>query len=324
MRGHAFTLIELVIAIALGVTICLTAFAAVRMASSVVTAANRLSIHNSLLRTAVTTAIDDLDFWHSADDLTDTNRQPLRSDSYATGANPFRPMRFDANFDVSRSRSWWRGCPVGIPGKSWGDYSVFARQGHPDPDKSWWTDQFLAINATLGTYGLIEYMPAHTLFGGVFDAGGASLPEFYEENGWPDAAANPRVYVPNHMIAGSVRDLWSFTHSNLFCVTTNPDLLAAGVNRASFIDYSYGNPGWWRPNYHALGGMAYPLLDSQPDAWPAVDLKIRRFIYYSRFANVATIVLRSPLSGETLKVDVCVPSTTLRGARQQRGLDTYR
>jgi type II secretory pathway pseudopilin PulG len=74
----AFTLVELMLAIALGILILYVAMAGFRVASQSVTIANRLSLENSLLRAGYFQVEDDLDFWTSLDDPLNTNNQQLR------------------------------------------------------------------------------------------------------------------------------------------------------------------------------------------------------------------------------------------------------
>jgi len=65
---HAFTLIELVIAIALGMMVVLVAFAGFRVAAVTVQKANRLAVENSLIRYGLGRAMEDVDFWVGWDD----------------------------------------------------------------------------------------------------------------------------------------------------------------------------------------------------------------------------------------------------------------
>lgn len=74
----AFTLIEMMIAIALGSLVVYTAMAGFRAASQTVTAANRLSIENSLLRAGYWEAQTQLDFWTNLDDPNPSGLRPLR------------------------------------------------------------------------------------------------------------------------------------------------------------------------------------------------------------------------------------------------------
>src|SRR5262245_39400014 len=138
---RAFTLIEMLIAVALGTVICYTVFAAFRMCSQTVTVANRIALENSLFRYAMLDALEDLDFWHSYDSLTDPSKRPLRSDNYypatSPNSNPFREMWFDPDFRQDLPRSWWRGACLWHTDNRYGDYSWFSYDGHPDPKNSW-------------------------------------------------------------------------------------------------------------------------------------------------------------------------------------------
>ncbi len=77
LRG--FTLIEMMLAIALGSLVVYTAAAAIRVASQTVTITNRLSLENSLIRTGMMAAHDQLDFWTNLDDPDDASQQRLRA-----------------------------------------------------------------------------------------------------------------------------------------------------------------------------------------------------------------------------------------------------
>lgn len=89
----AFTLIEMMIAVALGSLIVYTAVAGFRAASQTITAANRLSVENGLLRSGYLEAQIQLDFWTNLDDPTKPNAErPLRQSDSGKGL-PFTPMK---------------------------------------------------------------------------------------------------------------------------------------------------------------------------------------------------------------------------------------
>jgi prepilin-type N-terminal cleavage/methylation domain-containing protein len=64
----AFTLIELMLAIALSTVIVLTAVAAMRMAAQAITMAQRMQRANELIATGISSALDEVDFWNQYDD----------------------------------------------------------------------------------------------------------------------------------------------------------------------------------------------------------------------------------------------------------------
>ena len=89
-----FTLIELMISMALGIALVYTAVAGFGVLSQAITASRRLSIENGLMRVGMQLALEEVDFWTTSDDPLDANKQPLR----AGGANgvagmPFTPFR---------------------------------------------------------------------------------------------------------------------------------------------------------------------------------------------------------------------------------------
>ncbi len=61
----AFTLIEMMIAVALSTVIIMTAVAAFRVVSRAINAADSMSVENSLLRIGFQASLDDVDFYHS-------------------------------------------------------------------------------------------------------------------------------------------------------------------------------------------------------------------------------------------------------------------
>lgn len=77
----AFTLIEMMIAVALGSMVILVAMSGFRTASQTITVANRLSLENSLLRSGYFEAQIQLDFWTNLDDPTRVDGdRPLKGD----------------------------------------------------------------------------------------------------------------------------------------------------------------------------------------------------------------------------------------------------
>jgi len=76
---RGFSLIEILLAMAIGLTVCLVAFACFRMTAQTAKAMNRMALENRVLREGVLRAYDDLDFWILYDDPTDPSKQGLRS-----------------------------------------------------------------------------------------------------------------------------------------------------------------------------------------------------------------------------------------------------
>lgn len=81
-RQVGFTLIEMMLAIALGMLVIYTAVAGFRAASQSITTAKRLSLENSILRSGYFEAQTQLDFWTNLDDpLAPDSERPLKSTS---------------------------------------------------------------------------------------------------------------------------------------------------------------------------------------------------------------------------------------------------
>ncbi len=68
LRTSGFTLIEMLIAIALGVVIITTCAAGFRVASQSISVANRLALENTLMRSGYFAAVEEADYWESFDD----------------------------------------------------------------------------------------------------------------------------------------------------------------------------------------------------------------------------------------------------------------
>lgn len=64
------------------------------------------------------------------------------------------------------------------------------------------------------------------------------------------------------------------------------------------------------------------FLPSRPAHWPGLAVETRRYIVWSSFIDLCQVEMTSPLSGETTRLSFWGVGTSLRGARQQRNLDT--
>jgi prepilin-type N-terminal cleavage/methylation domain-containing protein len=96
---RGFTLIELMLAMALGMVIVFTAFAGVRVAGQCYTISSRLSQENALLRIGFMKALDELDFWTSYDDPYDSSMAFGTPNGGEVQRNPGLPFcPFKGNF----------------------------------------------------------------------------------------------------------------------------------------------------------------------------------------------------------------------------------
>ncbi len=78
---NAFTLIEMIIASAVGLFVLVTAYSAVRAASRTIQSAERMALENRLLRAGFVYALDEIDYWILYDDPLPGGSQPLRGNS---------------------------------------------------------------------------------------------------------------------------------------------------------------------------------------------------------------------------------------------------
>jgi prepilin-type N-terminal cleavage/methylation domain-containing protein len=109
MNARGFTIIEMMIATALGSMVVYVAVAGIRVASQSVASANRLALENAVLRTGVTIALNNTDFWTAHDDPTPNDPlvdQPLRATA-ADNAGVLRGLPFTP-FLLSRSTTGYR------------------------------------------------------------------------------------------------------------------------------------------------------------------------------------------------------------------------
>ncbi|MBA3683772.1 MAG: prepilin-type N-terminal cleavage/methylation domain-containing protein [Planctomycetes bacterium] len=198
---HAFTLIEMMIAIALGLAIVYMAFAGFRAASQSVTAVNRLSIENTLLRAGYHAAHEELDFWRMYDDPDDATRQQLRAPelpfqpftawTYAGGsggteADTGWERRNSLNFAPHHPRSWCRvnmtdtvksDCRSGqygmysnrTAGASLNNFWNSSGYSGMNVAHLWYATQLHGLWDQIGTYGMMAYMPSNAIYGAYGD-----------------------------------------------------------------------------------------------------------------------------------------------------------
>jgi type II secretory pathway pseudopilin PulG len=69
-------------------------------------------------------------------------------------------------------------------------------------------------------------------------------------------------------------------------------------------------------------GEVSDLLPERPEHWPGLAVEARRYVVWSSFIDLCQVKMTSPISGETMHLAFWGVGTSLRGARQQRKLDT--
>lgn len=317
----AFTLLELMIAVALSMLVMYGAFAALRVATQTLTTCNRLAVENNLLRAGFITALEDLDHWSSYDNPDVPAEQSLREPGM-----PFAPLTYDRDFRQDQSWTWWRNFGYSSNSKRWGSYENFARVGHTVPERAWLSTQMKDINQGIGHYALVDYLPGNAVFS-FFDSNGRVPDEFVRTDAPPDGVTTPRAYslrVPTGTANDTPKDIWTLTHHTSYCVTTSAFYRGKGYNRFRFHDNA---PAPWRYRDLQKGCRELRWLlpaDGRPTTWPTLSTDVRRYVVWSHHMDVCTVEIASPLTGQSTRFSFWGIGTTLRGARQQRGLDTWR
>ncbi len=353
--GRAFTLIELMIAISLGMVLVLTAVSAVRVTTQAITLTRRIALENALLRTGVEQALDEVDFWRRSDDPEDTSRQPLRGTEASGGWLPFTPFAatpdavthgsfIDAQPGLTElagtprggwnanplawaawdPRAWPRGCPAeeSSPQESWGAGGIYANL---DPALSWhhWYDgQVRGLVDALGFYGLYDYLPSNAFM--VYHGASAPLgaPGGICWSGVPTSLLSNGVWIDtndggDNNMKGRVRNT---NGSRVFF--PGPDAVAANTARTwAPIGYN-GRDNNYDASVMALflakSATGAHLLGARPALWPDVGYVVRRFVERGQLRNACEVTCRSPVTGAALTIPFACIGTTLRGARQQR------
>lgn len=194
----AFSLIELMIAVMLGMLVVYTAIAGVRVVSQSVTAGQRMAQENAIIRAGVSIAFDEKDFWLGYDDPTNVALQPFRDTLRNEGGKdrglPFTRFRDavavypkvdgtvmagSATFVAPTANGWdplngWKAADPN--GWAWGNlieqtggdskqifgrYHDYARADGASPF-GWQQRQLEGLKNAMGYWGLFDYMPANT------------------------------------------------------------------------------------------------------------------------------------------------------------------
>ena len=195
-----FTLIEMMLAIALGLAVVYVAFAGFRVAAQAVTITNRMATENALMRAGCDMAHDRLDYWTDFDDpVPGGETQRLRSSSGVEGM-PFTPMSLTIPlvpnslqperatgwdpaelWKASDPRTWWHGnvAEKYQTNMTLGRYGIFANTrsnlavtsaapvgvyGTVEVPHSWQYNQLWDLFRALGYYGFADYAQANTIF----------------------------------------------------------------------------------------------------------------------------------------------------------------
>jgi hypothetical protein len=386
---RGFTLVEALIAIALGMVVIAVAFAGLRAAAGAFAVGTRLSNENALLRAGFSSALDELDFWRGADDAgrgytplrqVDTRAEWTSDHPYHDGLGlPFTPMsqlwndldadrpgRWDPDakdWSPHRQESRWRGnFAVNLDSDCrFGRYAMFfdrypsvdvkayqrdnvnlPEYGVVTPKQTWWCQQYHGLATVLGYYGMIDYLPANTIhadYGAFFDPG-ASPPAgdwnvYMNADGIPvEWFLGPAGDHPGNFKVGdwadSNRNPFSRYRATLgsafpFVPATSAMTVAQAdtAQRRQTMILKYGADSSGVAGFIANVSLTDDLAPLHPAHWPTTTSTVMRYFCLGKFFNLCLIKLSDPITGQTTQISFNGFGTTLRGARQQRGLDDY-
>lgn len=209
---RGFTLIEMMLAVALGLAVVYVAFAGFRVASQAVTITNRMATENALMRAGCDMAHERLDFWTDYDDPVAGGETPRLRASNGGEGMPFTPMSSvmplarnamqpersvgwdpDEPWSASDPRTWWHGnvAEKFHTDMTLGRYGIFANTrsnllvsasapvgdyGTVEVPHSWQYNQVWDLHRALGYYGFADYVPANTLFACYREFAGTATP----------------------------------------------------------------------------------------------------------------------------------------------------
>ncbi|MBA3845147.1 MAG: prepilin-type N-terminal cleavage/methylation domain-containing protein [Planctomycetes bacterium] len=348
---RGFTLIEMIIALGLGLVLVLTAATGLRMASQTTTAATRLSLENTLMRSAFLRAHEELDFWRAYDDPENAANRPYRDlgepfapmtaafprGTVATGNAIADPREFEVGWDenyrwpANDKRTWMRAnlAEKHITALAFGRYTLFwntepqlavnssvGAYGTVPVPHSWLATQYYGMQDRLGYYAFADYMPADALFATSRPyAGAGSDRERTNAGGMTMRLVAPGTqFEPGEGTTEVVKSLWRLTMPAAYAI---PKPGAAG--HAEYFRVGYQNTSGSEVQRLAdRARIDQRLMPLKPSAWPAATYSVMRFIKTRRFVNLSTLGFISPVTGERIELSFAGYGTTLRGARQQR------
>ena len=191
MHKNGFTLLELMIAIAMGMLVIYITMQSVRVAANTVTKSNRIAVENELLRVGFIEALDEVDLWSRSDnpDALFQNRdaeQALRKDHAANGGMSFTPLPsadMNLKFDESFGHGAWNQHPSARAAANprtwtrvnyfeennqkhlWGTSFYYSNMDSAKAPWTWQSTQIKLVLDTMGFWGAMEYQPANAFFG---------------------------------------------------------------------------------------------------------------------------------------------------------------
>lgn len=252
------------------------------------------------------------------------------------------------NCNPANGRLWWNGHLWSSNRlndgtnyqRRFGDYSIFGRQGITDygtelatryptlvAERKWRHNILPYISDGLGYYAAFDYLPANFVYG------------YYDDNnpaitGGAIGDIPPEFGVPG-VGPGRLRNNWHSGNKPLQKVESGHDNGYILTNTVGVPGYPNTHPNSHRASYNDNGGTwtdtlypdrwnAFPIVDFTtvlPPTWPTVKMQVRVTYSWMDFRHQVRIEHTDPTTGETTAMVLHGLTTTLRGARRQRGLD---
>ncbi len=354
---RAFTLVELLVSITLGLIIAFAAFAGFRVAAKTMVVSRNLARENRAIAEGYLQGMVEADFWYAEDDPFDATGQPQRvlydaaqnpAPSTTVGddgvyGQPFRELELPAhywNYNISDDRTWSRQGHIKSTshrGVTTGSYAQIGCIGHADPNSAWQHEVQVHLYSSLGWTGYLDYLPnAQPIcyYLAAPDAGGIIRNSF----GRPVLP-----FVGGMGMPAFPAKLWNNIASATIVGIGNIDAekaLARGAMHLYGITSAYApregwtvdgrTPAYKRSARGHITGADMPTYSESLDAtlphaaltargWPDLVVKVRRTFDAEVSARLSvTVTIANPVTGKAQTMTYVPVSTTLRGARQQR------
>jgi len=303
---RAFTIVELLVAIALATTIIFTAFTAFRVAQTAIGVGNRLASENSLLRAGYAFGMREIDGWEGT-----------RAATAALTPNPFAVLNASTlnTIDHRPTEDWWHwreaitAMPAALPATGWHN-STFAMPGLTATESAdlykecryFYSNSLIRETTldTLGWYGYLSYMPYGTLY--TSKRGWSGDNNVWGGVNFGDAATSTGGWVTD----------W-------FNTTMYSPTLGGGRSRGG-IAYAFGAQTvlyGLTASTAANEAVRTNLLAAsiRPAHWPDLQVNVSRSYSFGRITHYVEINAKSPVTDQLLSLHFRTWGTTLRGAR---------
>lgn len=349
---RGFTLIEVMLALALGLLVSYVAFAAFTAASRTLVRAKELALRNQLLAAGVAYGLNEIDYWGACNDpdnpasgllylanptFTDKNHsRPFNRLNHPTLAAGVQ--RFIADYRPDDLRWWYRytllcppgqNAPVNLPDHTINDGKARAQPRPSDPPVNAYLHEAIEdIGFRLGHYAVLDYWPPGVPIGGADSSGLRSgwLGGGSSTNGTGGRMAGINPDYETWPVGPAFADRQGYHYVVAHCQFPGNTTVTSGNNRLTFNTFGSNNPFYNSiPVLRLLPqASANPLEVSAPQGppgWPDLLVQVRRFNVRGQFFQQAAVLLRDTRSGETVHLRFSAPGSSLRGARISRGLD---